>query len=37
MTLQVEDWLSMCDVDRDGEVSFEEFKFSLMGNLMIEL
>ena len=25
------------DVDKNGEVSFEEFKFSLLGNLMMEL
>ena len=34
---KVEDWLAACDVDNDGEVSFEEFKFSLMGNLMVEI
>ena len=35
--LKVEEWLNMCDTDGNGEVSFEEFKFSLMGNLMVEL
>ena len=33
----LEEWLNKVDVDHDGEVSYEEFKFSLAGNLMIEL
>ena len=35
--VQVEEWLNMCDTDGNGEVSYEEFKFSLMGNMMVEL
>ena len=34
---EIEEWLNKVDVDHDGEVSYEEFKFSLAGNLMIEL
>ena len=37
VTFQVEDWLMKCDVDHDGVVSYEEFKFSLAGNMMIDL
>merc|ERR1712096_421830 len=29
----LEEWLNKVDVDHDGEVSYEEFKFSLAGNL----
>ena len=36
-SLQVEDWVLKSDVDHDGVVSYEEFKFSLAGNMMIDL
>jgi hypothetical protein len=34
---QVEDWVTKCDVDHDGVLSYEEFKFALAGNMMVEL
>ena len=34
---QVDDWVSQVDFDGDGVLSYEEFKFSLSGNLNIDL
>ena len=34
---QVEDWVTKCDVDHDGVLSYKEFKFALAGNMMVEL
>ena len=31
---QVEEWLEKTDYDRDGTVSWEEFKFSIAGNMI---
>ena len=34
---QVEEWLKEVDVDCDGVLSYEEFKMSIAGNLLIDL
>ena len=33
-SLQVEEWLEKVDYDHDGTVSFEEFKYSIQGNIV---
>lgn len=35
--VQVEEWIKDVDYDGDGQLSFEEFKFSIQGNVEIEI
>jgi len=34
---QLQLWMQDTDVDQNGELSFEEFKFSIVGNTMLDV